>query len=251
MFLEPYYNILKHWCNYACVLKITLVKVLILKLLIMKLKHIFYSLCAATLMFACTNEPLTEPKETLLEANSKGIANAPTESGVYVLRSEDYVWGWIISDSKTNLTAVLGWDLESQLSWCSGNFDLDLLDLAPIQLIDLPNNENKFVELQQGMVRTIVFDGAFSYLYPFCDFVDNAEVLAEGLSRFTYTDNDLLGYISDGNNYNSWTYRGSGTLIGSSDGKDKHFSAVMKLLWNWDNEWDILSDIRHISVQLR
>jgi len=248
-YLKHAYNTLEPQYNYPHLLKTNLAVLLILKHLIMKLKHIFYSFCFATAMFACANEPLVEPNDTLLEADLKGIANAPETSGQYVIRTEDFVWAWVISDPKTELTAVVGWDYEAQLAWCAGEFNFDLFDQVPSQIVNNPSSESRIILLNQGPVRVIVFDGYYDYSYPNCDFFTSAEVIAEGQANFIQTDNDLIAYLNDSNNKNAYSIRANGNLL-SRDNEQMHLNVFWQFLWDKDPESGFFDDLVKVSVQL-
>ena len=187
----------------------------------MKLKHIFYSFCFATVMFACTNEPLIEPNETLLEANSKGIANAPEESGMYLTRGEQQAWIYTISDVKTELTMVIGLNVTTA---CNGGNPI--FDYLSFQEVSNPNN--MVVNLVQGDIHVEVFE---YFPFPSCNFIYSNKRLAEGTANIIYTDNDLYAYENPGNNYNAFSLMITGQIEGE-DGSMKNLQGGFHARWN-------------------
>ena len=214
----------------------------------MKLKTIFYSLCIATLVFACETNDL-EPLEDInaisdADAFARGIGNAPGQSGVFVLRGEDYA-AWVIVDSKTGLTTINGFD--GMALFCNGEF---LPDIVPIQLVFLPNNDFRAIVLEQGEIYTEVFDGAWDFENDDgCDFLTNAQLLAEGPTQFILTDNDAFG-DPNSNNANAYGVNIHGRLT-TPDDKMKSLNTSLRFLWHKDDIIISPFDIQvSVSVQL-
>ncbi|MDU8885019.1 hypothetical protein RXV94_02525 [Yeosuana sp. MJ-SS3] len=190
----------------------------------MKTKTFFYSFCLAIIMFACANEGL-ESEDIILEQNkeelSKGIANAPSESGIYIIRS-NFGTGYVVLDFKTGLSATLGLDIEAA---CNGN--PDWYEIEPVQFINTPNGRTLLI--QQGDVYCVVLDGLPDANYNGCDFFLNAPVLAHGNAQLIYHDNDA--WIADSNNKNTWSVKVNGRIEGT-DGRTKSLSAGFQFLWD-------------------
>lgn len=214
----------------------------------MKLEHIIYSLCIATLVFACANEPLPiDTTETLLQADSKGIANAPSESGMYVFRTETS-FASIIVDFKTNLTTVNGWNIHYAV--CNG--DPLEFDIVPIQFIDIPNTDTRYIGLAQGASYSYVYDGAWDFVngQDICDFFSNATLLAEGNTQIVATDNDNFADINSSPNKNAFGFRIHGRVTTPSD-QIKNLLVAIEFLWDKTEYPNELIDIQvQASVQL-
>lgn len=181
-----------------------------------------------------TEEVLTIDSSIENDSYAKGIANAPNQSGMYVIRAEIGT-GSLIVDTKTGLSVTLGIDFEN---FCSDGYYWELI---PAQYINTPNSDGRYITLGQGDVDTTVFDGAFDGTIDFCDFILNTPVLAEGISQLIYNDNDLLG-ITD-NNSNAWSIKANGRLL-NQDNESKNLSAKFHETWNKDHHWSFSSSVR-------
>ncbi|WP_242092478.1 hypothetical protein [Aestuariivivens sediminicola] len=220
----------------------------------MKSKIISIYVCIALLATACTNEPLQDinvlkNEAELSKVNAKGIANAPEQSGPFIIRTSDGVWSFLIYDTKTNLTALIGITYENQLEICNGNFSWELFDQVPAQFINNNSNEFRIITNQQGLVNVIVFKGTWDRISPFCDFILGSELLAEGMAHYNYNDNDYNAFLNDSKNNNAYSIKAAGLLYSPVDNKRKGFQA--RLMFNWDKiEDDFFATIMHQSVQL-
>lgn len=181
-----------------------------------------------------TEEVLTIDSSIENDSYAKGIANAPNQSGMYVIRAEIGT-GSLIVDTKTGLSVTLGIDFEN---FCNDGYYWELI---PAQYIITPNSDGRYITLGQGDVDTTVFDGAFDGTIDFCDFILNTPVLAEGISQLIYNDNDLLG-ITD-NNSNAWSIKANGRLL-NQDNESKNLSAKFHETWNKDHHWSFSSSVR-------
>ncbi len=179
-------------------------------------------------MFACEKSDLEPFDDTnaISEADAfaKGIGNAPEQSGPYLIRIDD-IGAYFLVDSKTGLSLGFGAD---KIAFCNG--DPDPFEVEPIQFIDIPSNELRLIFLQQGEVYAEVFNGIWDGSIPFCNFLLNTPVLAEGMVQFIYTDNDYLG-LSNSNNTNTWGARVHGRLL-NEDNKTKNLSASFHGVWD-------------------
>jgi len=209
----------------------------------MKIKQIFYSLCLAIMVMACAIEPLaTEANETLLQTDFKGFNNAPEQSGMFVVRTEDY-FAFGLIDSKTQLTTINGYDI----SFCNGEPFIPAIVSA--QIIDIPNEDLRTIALLKDEVSTTVFEGAWDFESDICEFLNNATVLAQGETQLIWTDNDY--FVSDSNNVNAFGFRLGGRLL-SPENEIQNLNAMIRFVY--DKEGDLGFDLREyqlgISVQL-
>ena len=203
----------------------------------MKFKKIICGLFIATLMFACeTNEiDLVDDTVTLSESESmRGIANAPEQSGPYLFRFEE-IFAILLIDLEKGISVTMGVD---EIAFCNGEV---FWDFAMTQFIDIPNDELRAIALQQDETYTEVFDGAYAG-GDLCDFFTNTPILAEGMSKFIYNDNDVF-YSDATNNTNSWGFRCHGRLM-NQDGEMKNLSASYHEVWDKQDRLKSKTSIR-------
>ena len=188
-------------------------------------------------LIGCSTEEVSTIDDSSIENDSyaKGIAKAPEQSGMYVIRTEGVAAGLIV-DAKTGLSVFFGVDFEA---YCSGEPNFN--DVVSTQYVDIQSNNERFLALQQGDVYAFVFDGIFDGSIPLCDFVFNTPVLAEGISRFIYNDNDIFGTVD--NNSNSWSLKLNGRLL-NQDNESKNLSAKFHETWDKEHHWSFSSSVR-------
>jgi len=202
------------------------------------MKKLTFLLTLSVLFFiGCTTEEVSTIDSSFEnDSYAKGIANAPEQSGMYVIRIKTGAAGLIV-DAKTELSVSFGLNLEALCS--SGSWEVEV---ETIQYVNTPNNDERLIALQQGDVNTIVFDGVFDpFTMDFCEFVLNRTVLAEGISRFTYNDNDINGTTN--NNSNSWSLKLNGRLLNEYN-ESKNLSAKFHETWDDHHHWSFSSSVR-------
>jgi len=187
--------------------------------------------------------------ESVSEANlktSKGIANAPSESGLYVVRIPiEGGHAYTLVDSKTELVCTIG---HPDIPWyCGGDYPIDIVDF---QFIVAGNYEDHWIVQSQGEVlQARVYQGPFIWdnnIEEFCSFLDNATLLAEGTVSMTYRDNDW-NWLFDPNYTNSFGFTAQGELL-SPEGEVKHLRAGTNWLWNRDTgDFDTLVDLEQTT----
>ena len=190
------------------------------------MKNVVYLLMLSVLfLVGCSTEELPITDSTNADLNQvslNGISNAPEQSGMYVFRSENALAVYAV-DFESGISASFGAD---NVAFCDG--DPNFLDFVTNQIINAPSDELKSILLTQGEVYTEVFDGIFMG-GDFCDFLLNTPILAQGMTKFVSTDNDVFG--SGNNNSKSWGTRGHGRLI-NQDNETKNFWAYEKFTYN-------------------
>lgn len=189
-------------------------------------------------LIGCTTEEVSTIDSSFEnDSYAKGIANAPKQSGMYVIRTERG-FADILVDTKTGLTLNTGVDIEA---YC--NYEDNPFEFEPTQYVDLPNNAEHFIELLQGDQYTVVFDGVWDYSsMSLCEFFDNTPVLAEGMSQLIHNDNDVFG--SSDNNTNAWSFKLHGRLLNQDD-EIKNLSASFHAVWDKEDRFS-----SHTSVRL-
>jgi hypothetical protein len=191
------------------------------------MKKLTFLLTLSVLFFiGCSTEEVSTVDSSIEnDSFAKGIANAPDQSGMYVIRTELSAAA-ILIDTKTELTAVFGVDIEA---FCSGDA---FWEVEPIQYVNIPNTDEQLIALLQGDVYTFVFDGVFDGSISLCDFLLNTSVLAEGESHFIYNDND---YFGTANISNSWSIKANGQLL-NQDNELKNLNAKFHGVWNYQTD---------------
>jgi hypothetical protein len=164
----------------------------------------------------------------------RGIDNAPDESGI-VFRVDNWL-GWHESDVKSGLTAFHGLNTAK---FCAGDFD-EAFPLIPVQGILIPNTEDRFVVLQQGVVYTEVFEGYLGNpfeIFPsgaeICDFIENAKFVGSGEVKIIGPDNNFVG--AEANLNNAWSFNFKGEIEDES-GNSMLLDANYAYHWDEENE---------------
>ncbi len=166
------------------------------------------------------------------KANSDLISNAllkpPAQSGPYVFRTETNIFGLIAAagDERSGMTVFIGGDLAGA---CLG--EPDPFDTAPLLEIDVPEDADRFIQLQKGEVRTSVYKGVFTG-GSFCGFAFSHELIASGTSNLVLTDNDLLTFLTtDNKNANSFGWKATGQLT-TPGGETIGFTGISRAVWD-------------------
>jgi len=199
-------------------------------------KLTFLLTLSALFLIGCTTEEISTLDSSIEnDSYAKGIANAPEKSGMYVIRTESVAAGLIV-DAKTGLSVLFGVDF---VAFCSSEPNFN--DVVSTQYVDVQSNDERFLALQQGDVITFVFDGIFDGSKTLCDFVFSTPILAEGVSRFIYNDNDINGTVD--NNSNSWSLKLNGRLLNQYN-ESKNLSAKFHETWDKEHHWSFSSSVR-------
>jgi hypothetical protein len=188
-------------------------------------KVIYFLVFSVLFLFGCSTEEvqITDSQNPgLNQVSLKGVSNAPEQSGMYIIRIESGFAVYAV-DFESGISASFGAD---NVAYCNG--DPDYFDFVTDQIISVPSDELKGILLTQGEVYTEVFDGIFTG-GEFCAFVLNTPILAQGMTKFVSTDNDL--FTSGNNNTNSWGTRGHGLLL-NQDNETTIFWAYQHFTYN-------------------
>ncbi len=191
------------------------------------MKVLFLILPCILIIAGCNqhNESITtsvSPDQT-----SESLLKPPAQSGPYVIRTEGLIEGllYAVPDDKTGLTAFVGGDLEDA---CLGN--PDPFDTVPLMDIRVPEDTNRIIRIQKGPVRVSIYKGVFSG--GFCSFVFNNELVASGTGDFTWTDNDLLTFLTTDNiNADAFGFQVQGNLT-TPDDASVAFRVVSRAVWD-------------------
>jgi len=193
------------------------------------------------------NDPLNATGEEIAQLKSTGFDNAPSQSGAYVVRSEEEIlFGFTLVDNKSNLVATLGYPT-SIPSYCGGDAPLNVLTFQDILRA---NNGERIVEILKGQLEAKVYRGPLSTqdLSQWCPFFQNATLLAEGtvsVVSHTNEEND-----PNTNNQFVWGFQFHGKLL-SPENKVEQFSAHVLFSWDKEDDFNTLLDlVQSVSVQL-
>jgi len=152
------------------------------------------------------------------------LADPPTQSGPIVTRIEIPFINFM-SDTKADLTAVIGFDADEI---CAGTFDFDSVDL---KVIDVPSADERVIEQFSGHVRAAVWPGAIPDGTDPCDFIVDLDPLAEGWVAINGTDNDVFLDDYDNTNVNAYGYNAHGELFGPS-GQSYNFHITWRVTYD-------------------
>ncbi|HMB99706.1 MAG TPA: hypothetical protein VKN14_01590 [Flavobacteriaceae bacterium] len=216
-----------------------------------KLPYIIFSAVLFTVLSCSTNEDVEISNESILEANlvaSKGIENAPAESGAFVFRNQyEGEIALTLVDSKSKLVATIGYP-DLLPTYCGGGASNDILTF---QEILATNNGERVVSLAQGDMKVNVFGGTLYDIYDFsswCPFLSSAPLLAQGNAKATAPTNDV--WLTNTNNTANIILQINGELLSPANER-KHFTARVLFSYDKVEEFNTLLDILvSVTVQL-
>ncbi len=197
---------------------------------------IFLFFGRATIYIGCSDNNPSAPQ---LSQNNDIVSNslqkgAPSSSGI-VIRWEDS-WTEIWYDNNTGLVIAFGpEDVTSRI--CGGPSDMSIFYLKDIIS---PSNEEemRIIEQVKGEVYVSVWDIAgLGQATTWCEFFSNATLVASGMGKFRYNDNDYYAFLLYGSkNHNSIGEKVNGQLT-APDGAKKILNFVYEAGWD-GNDFD-------------
>lgn len=199
------------------------------------MKALFLGLALIPICLSCTEKETFEP-DAIKGMNGvewRSENGPPAMSGPIVTRAEESIFeiGFIMPDPKTNLTAIVGVDMEA----LCGEVGLLIPDILPLQDILTPSREGRIIRLQKGEVSAFVYEGIWESGFV-CDFAAGTNLVAEGMARINITDNDLVVYLTDTNkNRNSANYKVHGFLEDNL-GNTVRLNAHHSIIWDGTND---------------
>jgi len=218
-----------------------------------------FNIITAVSFSSCSDESVTMSNESISEANlvtSKGIENAPAESGVYVIRYQlEGFLSYTLIDFKTQRMLTVNYP-DQLPSYCGGGVPMDIIN---VQEIIAGSNEYHHTVFAEGEVGVKVYQGTHVYdnnvsrdenVAEFCSILANAPLLAEGTATVIYHDNDFYGSYSP-NQTGIFGTSVQGQLT-APDGESKRLSAGVNFLWPEDAEDvnTILDVLINVTVRL-
>lgn len=198
-------------------------------------------LLVATL--SCEKQGEDQIDDSIFAVEAKGIANAPSESGMYVVRGEDQLIARVlIHDAKRNLLAIIASDYTAA---CAGQGPVTD-EAIPFQEILLSETENdvRIVHLSQSDEVTIrVYDTS---VYGFSCASINEGPIASGTGSLINTDNDLEAFNNQRPLHNAYGYMSHGMLT-DANGDYVMFTAHARFVWDGE---DTSTSKSNVSVNL-
>ena len=127
---------------------------------------------------------------------------ASAQNGAVIIRGEGDVG--LIEWNGESVLAVLSSDL--------GFYCEDELDITPFEWMDVvrPDGSIKFHEKGNLFARVYYPATPDDFWLDPCDFIENGPMVAEGITHFTYNDNDATN--AHPNRQNTWGYTLNGSL---------------------------------------
>lgn len=155
----------------------------------------------------------------------------PAESGANVIRYESSV-GLFFVDPDAGAIAVLGGDVAE---FCSTG----ALDVVSVMRVNVPQDTDRIKRLVRGQVRASV--------WPFTEFSCSRFTTelptAEGMVHIRNNDNDLVAFLRDNNNINSYGWKANGAMYSPSTGETFQFNLIFHALFDDLNDDDPGNDV--------
>jgi len=186
------------------------------------------------LIFGCSTNEVADNNDSVLEANlstSKGIANAPAQSGFLVYRYPADGWYAItLADRKSNLTATIGWSAIPPI-YCNGEGVFS--SQMTVNDVLMHGDLQSWADLLQGEAPVYVLGEyrKFNDFDSWCPIFNEAPLLAVGTASVTITD----VYISEPNLTRNLVIVAQGQLI-SPENEMKQFDARVLFAWRKGDE---------------
>jgi len=213
-----------------------------------KLLYILFTVVLVTSLSCSKNEDGIN-NETISEANlvaSKGVGNAPAESGAFVMRFPyEGAVAITLMDKKTNLTATVGWS-DLIPGYCGG--EGIPAGVATVQEIFVGADGLRIIDLIQGELPVRVYGEYREYYSPdsWCPIFTEAPLLAEGPATVVSTD----VYFTEFNEIENWSVNVRGQLM-SPENELKQFNARVLYSWRKGGEYATLLDaVISVTIQL-
>ena len=163
---------------------------------------------------------------------SSGIhAEPPASSGPNVIRFESGI-GFTFVNLEEGTRVVLG---VIMLEFCTIGFIGDIVDFLEV---NVPQDNDRIKQLFKGDVQATVWPFSdFS-----CDRIVNELPTAEGMVRVVATDNDLLTFLRDNKNINSYGLNANGKMYSPLTGQRYRFRLKFHALFDDLNDEDPSND---------
>ena len=169
--------------------------------------------------------------------SASALSNPPPTSGPNVVRFDDF-FAVNISDFEDNKQVIFGADVTE---FCNGVIDFDVLSFMEVTN---PQDEDRIKQLAKGMVFASVWD--------FADFDCGRFLtempLASGMAKVHLNDNDLIVFLRDNQNANSFGLKAQGDLF-SPDGEPLKFHFVWHVVWDGVDGEKFFKEIIKISLK--
>lgn len=165
----------------------------------------------------------------LLLTSLATYADPPAESGPNVIRYDGGI-GQFFIDPDAGTIAVLGGNVAE---FCRGGG----LDVVSIMRVNVPQDTDRIKRLIRGEVEASV--------WPFttfdCSLFTTTLPIAEGMVHISNNDNDLVSFLRDNKNINSYGWKANGTMY-SPTGERFQFNLIYHALFDDLNDDDPEND---------
>lgn len=171
----------------------------------------------------------------LLLVVAPASADPPPTSGI-VVRYETEGW-WYQCTADSGFCVVYGWNPGDACTSPDPE-----IDVVSVQDITLPQYEDVV-----RMLRHIHGTDMNTYVFPYEVFPcpTSADIVASGLARFNYTDNDVYAWLTNRHNANAYGWTANGEVY-ASDGTRMRLNGIVKNTWKPDGS--VLNQINKVHL---
>lgn len=166
----------------------------------------------------------------LLLTSFATYADPPSESGPNVIRYDAGV-GLFFIDPDAGTSVVMGGNVAE---FCQGGG----LDVVSVMRVNVPQDTDRIKRLISGNVQASV--------WPFTTFDCNLYITtlptAEGMVHLRNNDNDLVSFLRDNNNINSYGWKANGAMYSPLTGERYQFNFIYHALFRDLNDDDPSND---------
>ena len=153
--------------------------------------------------------------------SATALANPPAQSGPNVIRFEDgAAWGFV--DFENGTQVILG---ANMAEFCGGLINFDIVSFTEVSV---PQDTDRIKQLIKGEVQATVW----GFTDFDCALFTTELPLAAGMVRIQGNDNDLVVFLRDNNNANSFGIRANGDMWSPASGERYRFHLVWHIVWD-------------------
>jgi len=177
------------------------------------------------LLVACGREPAAPA--TAPNGPAFDFINNPDNGNPRIVRFGDRV-GFLLVDAEANLFSLQA-ATNRQFGCVNPPTYLTFHDVQ--QILENPDDPEAG-QIHELRILKDAYIAVFQGPYPFSDCADLASrKLAEGFGSFRNTDNDLVIFLRETNNFNAFGFVAQGTLQRVGGGR-AHYNGVSKCVWD-------------------
>ena len=187
------------------------------------MRRVLPSILSLILLVSCTHDPTTRVSGPQFD-----FANNPDNGNPRIIRFGDRI-GFLLVDVEANLFSLQA-GTDRQTGCVNPPTYLTFHDIQ--QHLNTPDDPLASA-IHELRILKDAYIAVYRGPYPFADCADLfSRKIAEGIGGFRNTDNDLITFLREHNNYNAFGFVAQGTLRRIDGSGDAHYNGVSKCVWD-------------------